>query len=800
MANLLDNFNIGKNVSLKWKQVISYLMAGMVPLLVVMVISNNSFKEIRIMNASNLQTHAQNIADKIDRNLFERYGDVQAFGLNRVLHNHEFWYQHHSPIVDVMNAYVDTYDIYYLTVMVDLEGKVIAVNSKDQDGNAISSSGIYSMNFGSAQWFNDLKSNRYYTSQEGNIGGNAAFTGSVIVPLHINEDIRRIYKGDDGLTVGFAAPVYDRAGEIVAYWHNYTKFSLVEDIFLAAYRDLKGQGLGDIELTLLDEKGRVIVDLDPSFGRGSETSVPHDFEVLMKLNLAEKGVAAAVKSSKNKEIGFEYALHARKKITQAAGYARHQGALGFPGMPWSVLARAPDGVVNSGIIKIEERLFQVAIIFSVAIVIFGFWRTRALTKPVIHLTESLEKFADGELKSLDAVQISTGDEIGRLASSYNGLLKGVRVFLTQADDLLQGKVSEARNFGLKGEFEEKLRSMHDIVVEQIANDNKIKEANERERQAAEELKRNVDSMLDVVKAASQGDLTREINISGKGSIVEMGEGLRTFLSELRESISDINRNAQELAGASQQLTSTSQQMASNAEETSAQADSVSAASEQVSKNVDTVATGAEEMNSSIKEIARNATEAATIVAQAVKITKTTNEMIQELGNSSTEIGDVIKVITSIAEQTNLLALNATIEAARAGEAGKGFAVVANEVKELANQTAEATENISKKIQDVQAKTHSSVEAIAEITRIIHQIDDISNTIASSVEEQTATTSEIGHNVVQAAKGSGDIANNISGVAKAAQSTAEGATEAQRASGELSRMAIDLEKIVGRFRI
>ncbi len=175
-------------------------------------------------------------------------------------------------------------------------------------------------------------------------------------------------------------------------------------------------------------------------------------------------------------------------------------------------------------------------------------------------------------------------------------------------------------------------------------------------------------------------------------------------------------------------------------------------------------------------------------------------MIQALGESSTEIGDVVKVITSIAEQTNLLALNATIEAARAGEAGKGFAVVANEVKELANQTAEATENISKKIKDIQSKTHSSVDAIGEITRIIHQIDEITGTIASSVEEQTATTTEIGHNVAQAAKGSGDIATNISGVAKAAQSTAEGATENQKASGELSRMSVDLEKIVNRFKI
>jgi methyl-accepting chemotaxis protein len=778
----------------------SYLLAGMVPLVVVMMISSSSFEEIRVMNASNLQTHAQNLADKIDRNLFERYGDVQAFGLNKVVQNRANWYGHNSPIVDAMNSYVDTYDIYYLTVLVDLNGKVIAVNTKDQDAKGINTSGIYSKNYSGTNWFKDVMSGRFYTSQDGNVGGSSAFTGTAIQPLHINKDIQRIYRGDDGLTVNFVAPVYDEAGKVIAIWNNYTKFSLVEDIFLAAYQDLKSMGLKEVELTLLDEKGTVVIDLDPTFERGSEKSVAHDFDVLFKLNLAKNGVSVAVKSARDKQTGFEYAQHARKKITQAAGYSRHKGALGFPGMPWSVLVRAPDGVVNAGIIAIEEKLFQVAIVFAGIIVAFGFWRSRALTKPIIKLTESLENFADGELKQLENVKVSTGDEIGRLATSYNGLLKGVTVFLNQADDLLKGKIPEARDFGLKGEFEEKLRSMHDIVVEQVANDATIKEANEREREQAEELRNNVDKMLTVVNAASKGDLTQEISISGSGSIADMGEGLRTFLQDLRGSISDINRNAQALAGSSQQLTATSQQMAANAEETSAQADSVSAASEQVSQNVDTVATGSEEMNSSIKEIARNAANSATVVAKAVKITKETNEMIQALGVSSSEIGDVIKVITSIAEQTNLLALNATIEAARAGEAGKGFAVVANEVKELANQTAEATENISKKIQDIQAKTGNSVEAIGEITQIIHQIDDITNTIASSVEEQTATTAEIGHNVTQAAKGSGDIANNINGVAKSAQDTSKGAVEAQKASGELARMAVELEKIVGRFEI
>jgi len=356
--------------------------------------------------------------------------------------------------------------------------------------------------------------------------------------------------------------------------------------------------------------------------------------------------------------------------------------------------------------------------------------------------------------------------------------------------------------GIKDDNGEYLGTMvtWEVITEKLAAEKREKESQERELHSAEELRHKVEAMLGAVSAAKDGDLTAEITVSGEDSIGRMGEGLAAFFADLRNTMNQFSDSSQQLASSAEQLTAVSQQMAGNAEETATQVNVVSAATEEVTSNVQVAATGSEEMSASIREIAKSSSSAAKIAKQAVEVADSANSTIKDLGESSVEIGKVIKVITSIAQQTNLLALNATIEAARAGEAGKGFAVVANEVKELAKQTAVATEDISSKIEAIQTGSQGAVEAIAEVSTIIAQINDISNTIASSVEEQTATTNEISRNVSEAARGSAEIGQNITGVATAAESTTQGANDTLQAAGGLSAMAAQLQELVSKFKL
>ncbi|MDI6100978.1 methyl-accepting chemotaxis protein [Actinoplanes sp. NEAU-A12] len=309
----------------------------------------------------------------------------------------------------------------------------------------------------------------------------------------------------------------------------------------------------------------------------------------------------------------------------------------------------------------------------------------------------------------------------------------------------------------------------------------------------------VRSVSRLAEGLAEGDLTRTSGVRSRDEIGRMAVALDQGMARLREDVVQLAASAGTLQNAAGRLSEVSGSVNAAASEASSQAGTVATAADAVSNNLQVVSAGSQQMGSAIRDISVSTSEATEVAAQAVRVAAETNAIVGRLGASSEEIFTVVKVITSIAEQTNLLALNATIEAARAGEVGKGFAVVAGEVKDLAQETAKATEDISERVQAIQADTSGAVTAIGEITEIIERINGLQLTIASAVEEQTATTQEMNRTLTEAANGAGDIAATIGSVSDATRRTTDTVGETQHAADDLSTTAAQLQAVVSRFR-
>jgi methyl-accepting chemotaxis protein len=313
------------------------------------------------------------------------------------------------------------------------------------------------------------------------------------------------------------------------------------------------------------------------------------------------------------------------------------------------------------------------------------------------------------------------------------------------------------------------------------------------------LSRPVVAVSTALRRVAAGDLTPRLRAKGHDEMAEMGRSLNDALEQICEAVRDIDHTVEVLATSSGELSAVSQQLAGTAEETSAQADAVSSSVTQVDAHVQSVASGAEQMGASIREIARNATDATVVADNASRMADDAIGTVDRLRDASAQIDMVIKVIGEIARQTNLLALNATIEAARAGEAGRGFAVVAHEVKDLAQETAKATESIEPLVTALKAQSTAVTTVFDDIRAIVAGILEAQHTIATAVEEQTATTNAIARSMTEAATGSAEIARSITGVASAAQGTSSGAGNTQHAAHQLASLAARLQTQVDRFR-
>lgn len=676
----------------------AFLLVGLLPILIV-----GTFATTRASSAleteagQRVENAALEAGDIIDRNLFERYGDVQAFAANPLAQGS---FEEATGIIDFLTV---TYGIYDLLLLTDLNGRVVAVNTIDGTGQPVNSAGLVGRSVRNEDWFQVVSA------------GATPAGGTYYTDVERNALVAEVY-GDDRITLPFTAPIYDSAGTMVGVWHNQASFdAIITPVLEEVAATLQSSRSGPAEAQILRADGLVIADTNPAN--------------VFSQNLSQVGLEAArLSTARDGSHGFVKETEPGKNA-QVNGYASTDGALGFEGYGWGVLARQDLHEATAPARSIRNAIIAAGLAIAVIIAAAGTWFARRTSKPVSEVVAQARAIAAGQL-DVPELEVNRKDEIGELASSFNEMAVMLRLVGDQASSI-----------------------------------------------AHKEL----------------GAPCLQETIPG-----QLGDTFDEMVRSLRELIDQLHVSATQVAGAAEELTAVSFAVGDSAERTSNQAESVALTGDEVSSNVSTVATAVEQMNASIREIAVSATEASSVASEAVGIAGETSDTIGKLGESSEEIGNVIKVINSIAEQTNLLALNATIEAARAGEAGKGFAVVANEVKELANQTAKATEEISLRIQTIQADATGAIEANGRIGETIDRINEISITIASAVEEQSVTTDEIGRSIEEAATGTTEIARSITEVADAASSTRSSTTETQTSAEELAKMAAELNQLVGQY--
>ncbi len=705
-------FGVFNNFKVRTKLALLLMIIGFVPAALVFGAFVTQEATIKKDYGEQYGQAAMGILDVIDRNLFERYGDVQAFGYNTSAYDAANWKapSDTNPLVLAMNNYAKAYGFYPIMLLISPNGELLAVNSKSPAGEPIDTSSLYQVNFSEFKWFKDALDGNF-------LKGTNGLTGTAVGAPERNKFVADAYK-NDGFVIPFSAQVHNNSGELVGVWVNFADFALVEQIIGKKRDEMLKNGMTDPDLMIFDEKGTQLVDYDPQ-NLDEKGNLKHDFDtIILKKNFVELGNQAAKLATEGKE-GFTTEVNPDSNEENLFAYGQSKGAYDYPGMKWIiVMGSAPDDVYKV-IEGVQSQMIMVQGALGVITLLLALWIGTMAVRPLNKATATMEELTKGNLDvTIDGAEKK--DEFGDVSRSLVV-------------------------------FKDSMVKTRELTAKQ------------------EEMKREAE----IEKKTSMNMLANDFDMRTSGII-------------------------EALANAASGMQSTANLMTNSSTNTASASSLVAAAATEANSNVQTVASAAEELSASSSEIAKQISSVAQKSTRAAQEAENTSREVSELNLLADSIGEVVGAIKGIAEQTNLLALNATIEAARAGEAGKGFAVVADEVKKLAMETAQKTEQIDERVGKIQGAIRSSVEAVQRIISDVKQIDEATTTVASAVEEQNAATAEIGRNVAEASTGTQQVAQTIVTVQRNAEETGTAAGTVLNAAGELAKISDGLQTEVKQF--
>ncbi|MCC7053393.1 MAG: HAMP domain-containing protein [Gemmatimonadaceae bacterium] len=773
------------------------LAFGIVPLAIASILTlQRSAAAIRERAADGIQKTAGHVADKIDRNLFERYGDVQAFGFNDVVEDRTQWYRVGAAgnrIVDRTNAYVAAYGMYVLSTLVDSDGRVIAVNDRDAAGKPVASEPIYAQNYRDAMWFKSCMAGRFSTHMQFSATSNASATGTVITPAAPDADVLRIYGPGAANVIGFAAPLRNRAGEAIGCWRNLATVSLVTAMLGDAARDLAETGYPGATLLVVDSTGRKLAQ----GGRDLADSVLG----------VERGPGGSLLLLQRGESGHRDATIAGKAM--AVGYAHLRGALGYPGMNWGVIISVPRDEIDAAANVGGLRLTVLALGLGVAcvIVIIALRIGNAVARPIAQMASIAQDVAVGRLDR--EAPVSSEDEIGRMGTSLNAIVTAQQSLAATANSIAAGNTGVS--IACRSEQDVLTRSfisMRDTLdalvqeMQQLSTAAQAGQLDERGNAqrfdgAFRALVSGVNATLeagaapvrearDVLGRLAQRDLRTRMQGTYEGDHAALAMSLNSAIDDLAAALSEVRRESDGIHAAAQEIATAAQAQAHGATKQAGLLESMSGDISEQRTLGDNVRGRTNELNA--------------LVALTRSEARAGNERVLEVSAALAVINDrtmqtqkIARKMEEIAAQTNLLALNAAVEAARAGEAGAGFAIVAEEVRALALRATEA----AKESQDVINGTVKSVQGGVKLgdaaVAVLQAIESHAGRAVVVVDDIAASTATQSDGLLT-------IDTAAASVASYTSSSAANAEETAAASEELSAMSGILAALVGRFRL
>jgi methyl-accepting chemotaxis protein len=662
---------------IRTKLTVLVLLFGVIPALAIFAVYSASESEFQQAFRGSVQLEAAKLGDVIDRNLFERYGDVQAFGLNTAATDPANWHNPSgdNPLIRAMNGYMTGYGIYKLMLLIDDRGEVLAVNTVDARGGALDTSALYQQSFADAEWFRNAMSGAF-------LSGSNGFSGTAVGQPERSEVIHSLYGADD-FVITFAAPVKNASGQVIGAWVNFADFGLVEEIVEQAYAGMAAQGQTQTEITVLDPAGRVIVDYDPTGQGWSEYQ--RNWDVIGQLNLAERGVEAAAAAVRG-ESGSMDSLHARKQILQAAGFAHTDGAYDYPGLGWSVLVRIPHEQAYATVFAVKHTMLIAIATGAFIILAAGLFAGTAAARPIRKLTEAMSRLAEGD-KAVEIPATERKDEIGEMAQTVQvfkeNALEMDRMREAQAQKEHQAQEEKRRTMlELADSFEASVKSLVDAVSETAMQ---MQQRSQTMAAAAEQSK----TQASAVSAASE----------------EAASNVQTVASATEELTASIGEIGQQVAKSS----TISGNAADQAEKSNIQVEGLVAAAQKIGDVVGLIQDIAEQTNL----LALNATIEAARAGEAGKGFAVVASEVKSLATQTAKATEEIRgQITAMQGATG-----DSVAAIRGiGEIIREINEIATAIASAVEEQTSATEEISRNVQQASAGTQevsSNIDGVAQ---------------------------------------------------------------------------------------